>query len=66
MVRVVEPAAEPLTIVDVLLGALGLTGVLLLIAILCGALLGGAMIAIRRLRDRNAPAEPPPAPLRIT
>jgi hypothetical protein len=66
MVRVVEQPVEPLTIVDILLGALGLTGVLVLIALSLGAILGGAMIALRRLRERNEPAGPPPAPLRIT
>ena len=37
---------------DVILGALGLTGVMLLAALLLGALLGGILIAIKRLRAK--------------
>jgi hypothetical protein len=37
--RVVEPAVESTTVADILVGALGLTGVLLLTALLLGAIL---------------------------
>ena len=52
MVRVVEPTAETTTIADVLIGAIGLTGVLLLAAIVLGALLGALLIGVRHFRDR--------------
>ena len=38
--RVVEPAVESTTVADILIGALGLTGVMLLAALLLGGLLG--------------------------
>lgn len=52
IVRVIEPPVHETTIVDVLIGALGLTGVLLLAAALFGLVLGGLLIARRRVRDR--------------
>jgi hypothetical protein len=52
VVRVVETPVHETTVADVLIAALGLTGVLLLAAALFGLLLGGLLIARRRLRDR--------------
>jgi hypothetical protein len=50
IVKVVEEPARETTVVDILLGAIGLTGVLMLSAVLLGALLGGALIAYRIFR----------------
>ena len=67
VVRVVEPAAESTTIADVLIGALGLTGALLLVAAVCGALLGGILIGVKLLRARyNLEPTPDSEALRIT
>ncbi|HXH06573.1 MAG TPA: hypothetical protein VNI83_08280 [Vicinamibacterales bacterium] len=58
IVRVVEPPVEEATVADVLLGALGLTGVLLIVALLLGLLLGGLFVGVARLRAayfREAP-----------
>ena len=53
IVRVPQSApVESTTVSDILIGALGLTGVLLLSALLLGAVLGGAMIGIKLLRAR--------------
>ena len=52
MVRVVQPAVEETSVADVLIGSIGLTGVLVLVAIVFGALLGGALIGIKKLRSR--------------
>jgi hypothetical protein len=52
VVRVVEEPVKSTGIGDVILGALGLTGVLLLAALVFGALLGGALIGIKRLRAK--------------
>jgi hypothetical protein len=52
VVRVVETPVHETTVADVLIAALGLTGVLLLAAALFGLLLGGLLIARRRVRDR--------------
>lgn len=67
VVRVVEPAAESTTVADVLIGALGLTGVLLLVAAICGAALGGILIGVKLLRQRyNLEPTPDSEALRIT
>lgn len=67
VVKVVEPAAESTTVADVLIGALGLTGVLLLVAALSGAILGGILIGVKLLRARfNLEPTPDSEALRIT
>lgn len=53
VVRVIEEPVRETTVGDVILGALGLTGVLLLAALLFGLLLGFLMVARRRLRERR-------------
>lgn len=52
MVRVIQPAVEETSVADVLIGSIGLTGVLILVAVLLGALLGGVLIGIKKLRSR--------------
>ena len=52
MVRVIQPAIEETSVADVLIGSIGLTGVLILVAVLLGALLGGVLIGIKKLRSR--------------
>jgi hypothetical protein len=47
LVRVVQQPVESTTIVDVLLGAIGLTGVLVLAAVLLGGMLGGLLIGLK-------------------
>ena len=67
VVRVLEPAAASTTVADVLIGALGLTGALLLVAALCGAVLGGVLIGVKLLRARyNMEPTPDSEALRIT
>jgi hypothetical protein len=65
--RVVEPAVESTTVADILVGALGLTGVLLLTALLLGAILGGLLIGFKTLRARyNLEPVPDAEALRVT
>ena len=52
VVRVVETPAQETTVGDVLIGSIGLTGVLLVIALVLGGLLGAILIGIKRLRAR--------------
>jgi len=59
IVHVIQPPIESTTVGDVLIGAIGLTGVLGLVAILLGALFGGILIGIKVLR-RRMNIEPPP------
>jgi hypothetical protein len=67
VVKVIEPPADSTTIADVLIGSLGLTGALVLVAAVCGALLGGILIAVKLLRARyNLEPTPDSEALRIT
>jgi hypothetical protein len=67
VVRVVEEPVKSTGVGDVILGALGLTGVLLLAALVFGAMLGGALIAIKRLRAKyNLEPVPDSEALRVT
>jgi hypothetical protein len=52
VVRVVEEPVETTGISDIVLGSLGLTGVMLMAALLLGAVLGGVLIAVKRLRAK--------------
>jgi hypothetical protein len=52
IVKVIEEPTESTTIVDVLVGALGLTGALLLAALVLGVILGGILIGIKLVRAR--------------
>jgi len=58
IVHVVQPPIESTTVSDVLIGAIGLTGLLVLVAILLGGAFGGALIGLKILRRRrNSEAE---------
>ncbi|HTH01494.1 MAG TPA: hypothetical protein VL882_14590 [Vicinamibacterales bacterium] len=59
IVHVVQPATESTTVSDVLIGAFGLTGLLVLLAVLLGLVLGGILIGIKVVR-RRMNIEPPP------
>lgn len=45
------PVVDPTTMGDVLLGAIGLTGVLVAVGLLLGAVMGGLFILWKRRRD---------------
>jgi hypothetical protein len=67
MVKVVEQPVETTSVADVLIGAFGLTGVLVLLALTLGAMLGGTLIAIKKLRARyNLERVPDSEALKIT
>ena len=63
VVRVIEEPVKSTGVADILVGALGLTGVMLLAALLLGALLGGLLIGIKKLRAKYD-LEPVPTPRR--
>jgi hypothetical protein len=52
MVRVVQQPVESTSVADVLIGAIGLTGVLILVAVVLGGVLGGLLIGVKKLRAR--------------
>jgi hypothetical protein len=53
-VHVAQQPVESTTVADVLIGAIGLTGMLVLIAVLLGGVLGGILIKVKHLRSRRA------------
>ena len=59
MVRLVEQPAPEVTVVDVIVGALGIAGAMTLAAVVLGAALG--WILILRSRRRGIEAEHPPS-----
>ena len=52
IVQVIEEPARELTVVDVLVGALGVTGVMFLVAVVAGLALGGLLVWIQKKRGR--------------
>jgi hypothetical protein len=54
IVRVVEEPVKETTVVDVLLGSIGLTGVLLVIAALAGLALGGILVWWKKSRGTDS------------
>ena len=60
LVTIIEEPTRQTTVVDVLIGAFGLTGVLILIAVLCGAALGGLFILYRWVQAQRRPYNPEP------
>jgi hypothetical protein len=53
------PVAAEITMGDVIIGAVGLTGAIMLCALVAGAIVGGIFIWIRRMRDASAPPTDP-------
>ena len=52
IVRVIDEPVKSTGIGDVIVGALGITGVLVLAALLLGAILGGLLISIKKVRAK--------------
>jgi len=54
MVRIVGAPTEEVSVVDILVGGLGLTSVLLMGAVLLGLIVGGLLVAYKRWRPSNS------------
>ena len=52
IVQVVQQPVESTSLADVLVGAIGLTGALVLLAVLLGGAFGGLLIGVKLLRRR--------------
>jgi len=52
IVRLVEQPVQDTSVGDVIIGAIGLTGLLLITAALLGLLLGAVLISVKKLRAR--------------
>jgi hypothetical protein len=52
IVQVVQQPVESTSLSDVLVGAIGLTGALILLAVLLGGAFGGLLIGVKLLRRR--------------
>jgi hypothetical protein len=67
VVRVIEEPVETTGIGDITVGALGLTGVMLLAALILGAALGLLLIGIKRFRAKyNLEPIPDSEAMRVT
>ena len=67
MVQVVEQPVDETTVADVLLGAIGLTGALIIGAVLLGALFGAVLIGLKKTREKyNLERIPDSEALKIT
>ena len=60
IVKIMPPEGDPTGLADVLLGALGLTGVLVLLAVVAAIVFGGVLFWVRSRGERES--EPPVAP----
>lgn len=52
IVHIVQQPVDSTTVADVLVGAFGLTGAMVLVAVVLGAALGGILIGVKILRAR--------------
>ncbi len=61
------PVAQEITVGDVVMGAVSMTGVIMLVAAATGLLVGAIVIFIKRRREKDAlpPPDPGHATLRI-
>jgi hypothetical protein len=60
------PATPELTFGEIILGAIGFTGAVMLLAVLAGLLVGGVIILFKKRLEANAPpTDPGHARLRI-
>jgi hypothetical protein len=50
IVKLIEPAVDPVGLAEILIGALGLTGAMLLLAALLGAVVAGVLFLVRSRR----------------
>jgi uncharacterized membrane protein YqhA len=66
VVRVLDEPVKSTGVVDIVVGALGLTVVMLVAALLLGALLGGVLIWIKKLRTKYGESVPDHDALRVT
>ena len=63
--QVVEPTTAPTTVVDVLLGAVAVSGALAVVALVLGIGLAGLLVGIRRLRRQDGLASGGGSSLRL-
>ena len=67
MVQVVEQPVQETTVADVLLGAIGLTGALIIGAVVLGGLFGVLLIGLKKTREKyHLEAVPDSEALKIT
>lgn len=55
IIKVVAPPTEEVSVVDVIVGALGLTGLIAIAAIVAGIVLGILLIGFKRWREKDKP-----------
>lgn len=53
IIKIIDPPSEIEGLGDVLLGALGLTGAIVVAALVCGILVAGVLFVVRRFRESD-------------
>ncbi len=66
IVHVVDQPVHSTTVGDVIIGAIGLTGLLILVALLLGLAFGGVLIGVKLLRARRRATDPDSDPIHIS
>jgi hypothetical protein len=65
VVKIVEETTQEVSVADILVGAFGFVGAVLVAAAVVGLLAGGVFILFRRWRDARVPAAPDATALRL-
>jgi hypothetical protein len=55
IIKIIDPPSEVEGLGEVLLGALGLTGAIVVAALVCGILAAGVLFLARRFRESDGP-----------
>ena len=66
IIRVVAAPAKEISVADILLGSVGITGLFLIGAALLGFVLGALFILLRRWRDAHGTSEPAESAFHLT
>jgi hypothetical protein len=66
IIKVVEQPSKEISVADILMGSVGITGLFLLGAALLGFVLGGVFILFRRWRDSRDQSAPGEEAFRLT
>jgi len=55
IIKIIDPPSEIEGLGEVLLGALGITGAIVVAAVVCGVLVAGVLFLTRRFRESDGP-----------
>lgn len=55
IIKIIDPPSEIEGLGEVLLGALGITGAIVVAALVCGIIAAGVLLVVRRFRESDRP-----------